>query len=254
MKGKIKISAVSYLNSTPFVYGIRKKLDPALFSLELDIPAVCAEKLLAGNVHLGLVPVAVIPSLSAKSGEAHIISDFCIGAEGRVRSVMLYSQVPLTEIKKVLLDHQSRTSVMLTRVLAKEHWKIAPQWENAQPGFETSIRGTTAGVVIGDRTFAMEGTFPYVYDLSEEWWALTGLPFVFACWVSNCVLSPEFTMLFNEALRFGLDNRTEMIAGLDHLPAPRQVISDYLHHSISYGLDEPKKKGLQLFLEKCASL
>src|ERR1051326_5509574 len=146
-----RISAVSYLNSTPFVYGIKKKLDPSLYELQLDIPSVCAQKLLDDKVDLGLIPVAVIPQLN----EHHIVSDFCIGATGKVRSVMLYSEKRLDEIENILLDNQSRTSVLLVQVLAKYSWKIKPHFFNANEGFEKNICGSTAGVVIGDRTFAM---------------------------------------------------------------------------------------------------
>jgi chorismate dehydratase len=250
MKAPVKISTVSYLNSAPFVHGILEKLDPSLFTMELDIPAVCADKLLSGKVDLGLVPVAIIPKLK----EHHILTEFCIGAIGAVRSVMLYSEVPLPEVKSILLDHHSRTSVQLTRVLAKEYWTIQPEWKNAEPGFEAAIGGTTAGVVIGDRTFALEGKFPFTYDLSEEWLKFTGLPFVFACWVSNKPLPETFIAAFNAALAYGLNHLEEVLWGPDPLPAPREDILHYLRHNISYVLDEEKKKGLSTFLEKCAAL
>src|SRR5687768_5763961 len=175
-----RISAVSYLNTKPFIYGIEKVLDPKLYSLQLDIPSVCAEKLVSGQADLGLVPVAVLPQLK----EYYLVSDFCIGAVGAVDSVMLYSFVPLGEIEEVLLDYQSRTSLLLARVLAKEYWKICPRWVNAGEGFENDIRDRTAAVVIGDRTFSLSGKFPFQYDLSAEWHKMTGLPFVFACWVA----------------------------------------------------------------------
>lgn len=247
--GKIKISAVSYLNSTPFVYGIEQKLDKELYQLELDNPAVCAEKLLTGQVELGLVPVAIIPSLK----EHHIISEYCIGSVGKVRSVMLYSDVELNKIECVILDNQSRTSVMLTRVLAKHLWKINPQWIPATAGFEGNIGGATAGVVIGDRTFAMEGKFRFTYDLSEEWATLTGLPFVFACWVSNRPLPSAFITAFNEALAYGLAHLDAVIAQI-HTDLPPALMDDYLRHSISYSLDEKKKKALNLFLEMAGKL
>lgn len=250
MSEVIKISSVSYLNSAPFVFGLKKNLDPGLFKLELDIPSVCADKLLNGKVDIGLVPVAIIPQMK----EHHIVSNYCIGAEGKVRSVMLYSNVPLPEIEIVLLDHQSRTSVLLAQVLARKFWKIAPIWKNAQAGFETAINGKTAGVVIGDRTFAMENKFPFVYDLSEEWQKFTGLPFVFACWVSNSIIPVNFLRVFNEALAYGLERKTEVVKQLVQLPAPPAVIEQYLNNYISYDLDEEKKKGMTRFLELAFSL
>ncbi|NQX96939.1 MAG: hypothetical protein HRT73_03545 [Flavobacteriales bacterium] len=97
---KIKVSAVSYLNTLPFIYGINNSEVMEGIDLSLDIPSDCAKKLLSGEVDLGLVPIAILPQLK----EYHIISDYCIGAEGKVDSVALYSDVPLNEIEYIYLD------------------------------------------------------------------------------------------------------------------------------------------------------
>ena len=194
---KIKVSAVSYLNSKPFIYGLQHSEILNNIDLQLDIPSDCAQKLMDGKVDLGLIPVAVIPKLK----EHYIITDYCIGAEGKVASVMLYSNVPLDEIKTVLLDYQSRTSVTLVKVLAKYFWNISPVWENSTVNFENTFAGNTAAVIIGDRTFGLENKYAYAYDLAEEWQKFTHLPFVFACWVANKKLPDDFISQFNNALQ-----------------------------------------------------
>ncbi len=196
---KIKISAVSYLNSKPFIYGLQHSDLINQIDLQLDIPSICAQKLIDNKVDIGLIPIAVLPELKEK----YIISDYCIGAIGKVTSVMLYSNVPLTEIKNVLLDYQSNTSITLVKVLAKHLWKIDPQWSITTTNFEKNITGTTAAVIIGDRAFGLENKYPFVYDLSEEWYKLTQLPFVFACWVANKNLPENFIKQFNDSLKFG---------------------------------------------------
>jgi len=241
---KIKISVVSYLNSKPFIYGLEHSSIMEEIDLQLDMPSVCAQKLLEGRVDIGLIPVAVIPKLK----ESHIISDYCIGAVGKVSSVMLYSEVPLPEIRQVLLDYQSRTSVTLVKVLAEHAWKISPEWIPAEANYETNVSGTTAAVIIGDRTFGLEGKYRYVYDLSEEWQKFTGLPFVFACWVANKELPEEFKEKFNSALREGLEQRPQLISRLQAENSYNTDVADYLNRSISYTLDDSKKKALELFL------
>ena len=174
---KIKVGAVSYLNTKPLLYGIEH--DEALMQqIELveAYPARIALMLLEGEIDLGLVPVSVIPQLP----EAYIISDFCIGAEGDVASVCLFSEVPIGKIEKVLLDYQSRTSVNLCKILLKHFWKINPVTENAQENYIQEIKGSTAGVVIGDRALRQGMVSPFVYDLAGAWKAMTGLPFAFA--------------------------------------------------------------------------
>jgi chorismate dehydratase len=240
----MKISVVSYLNSKPFIYGLDKNPNPD-WEISLDIPSECARKLQSGEADLGLVPVASLAALK----EYHIVSDYCIGAVGKVDSVKLYSEVPVEKIETILLDYQSRTSVNLVQVLARELWKISPAWTNSTDGFESKIGGTIAGVVIGDRTFSMNGKFAYEYDLSEGWQQLTGLPFVFAVWASVKRLSPETEATFSTALRHGIANISEVVkTSAAHYPGVD--VDEYLNRCISYDLNTEKRKAIELFLLK----
>jgi chorismate dehydratase len=246
----LRISVVSYLNSKPFINGLKKAQFNRSIEIIEDIPSVCAEKLLTGKAEIGLVPVAALPSLK----KHRIISDYCIGADGEVSSVLLLSDVPLDEIKTILLDYQSRTSVMLTRVLAKNHWKISPAWEKTSEGYEAKINSGIAGVVIGDRALLLKNKFKYAYDLSQEWKNLTGLPFVFACWVSNCELESKFLTDFNEALKDGLKRIPEISELEKSSVLSAEVIRDYLTHSIDFNLNEEKRQALKLFLKMADEL
>src|SRR5687767_12895253 len=104
--GKVRISIVNYTNTLPFKWAL--KGDPILERIDLqeDIPSICAQKLKYKQVDLALVPVALIPELDTY----YIETDYCIGANGIVDSVKLYSRVPLSEIKTITLDYQSKSS------------------------------------------------------------------------------------------------------------------------------------------------
>lgn len=241
----IKISAVSYLNTLPFAYGIeqsdylKKNSD-----INRDIPSECARKLLEGEVDLGLVPVAIIPKLK----EYYIISDYCIGAVGKVHSVNIYSYQPIENVTEILLDYQSRTSVNLCKVLCKHHWNITPKFIQGAAGYEKEILPHQAAVIIGDRTFAINGTFPYEYDLSEEWHKMTGLPFVFAAWVANKEIPKEYIKEFNLAAANGLNHIDKAIEFGNISLISKEDQKNYLTKSISYSLDEDKRAGLDRFL------
>ena len=116
----LKVTAVNYLNTKPLLYGLVKSGMTKKIDLQLDIPSECARKLEAGEVDFGLVPAAVIPSLSSP----YIISDYCIGTIGTVATVCIYSDVPLEKVEKIYLDFHSRTSVQLTKILIKNYWKL----------------------------------------------------------------------------------------------------------------------------------
>jgi chorismate dehydratase len=240
---KHTVSIVNYYNTAPFLYGIHHSDFLSRITLESDIPSVCAQKLKNKQVEIGLVPVAILPELESYQ----IITDYCIGAVGKVDSVKLFSEKPLEELTHVLLDYQSKTSVNLVQVLNKHFWKKNIQFINATEGFEKHISGTTGAVIIGDRTFGLT-SYPYQYDLAEEWQKFTGLPFVFACWVSNVPLEENFINEFNKTLAFGVDHIEEAV-----IEKPNHALGDkaldYLKNKISYNFDADKRKALQKFLE-----
>ena len=142
---KYKISIVNYANTLPFKYGIKESGFIDKIDLQLDIPSVCAQKLIDNKVDIGLVPVAIIPLLK----EYHIISNYCLGSNGKVDTVKLYSRVPLEKIETVYLDYQSRTSVTLVQILAKFFWKVNLHFTQAIEGFEKLVNENIAAVVIG---------------------------------------------------------------------------------------------------------
>jgi len=246
----LKISAVSYLNTVPFIHGLKQSELIHNIDLQLDYPSICADKLINGTVDLALVPVAVIPKLK----DSYIISDYCIGADGAVDTVCLYSDVPITEIESIGLDYQSRSSVALLKVLLKEYWQLKPELKKVDIGFEDSIKGDHAALVIGDRGFALNTNHDYIYDLSAIWKKMTGLPFVFAAWVANKKLPQYFISNFNTALEKGLSDIDRVLAlegdNYPHCINPE----DYLNNKISYNLDAEKKKGMELFLKKVTNL
>ncbi len=135
----------------------------------------------------------------------------------------------------------------LVQVLNKHFWKKNIQFINATEGFENQIHDTTGAVIIGDRTFGLT-EHPYQYDLAEEWQKYTGLPFVFACWVSNIELEPTFISEFNSALQFGINHIPESVLEKPNNTKGFDAL-DYLQNKISYNLDTNKKKALERFLE-----
>lgn len=230
---KIKVSAVSYTNTTPFIYGIKNTSLINEIDLSLDIPSVCAQKLIDHVVDVGLVPVAALLQIPGYE----IISDYCIGATGAVNSVFIFSHKPITEIETMRLDQQSRTSNNLARVLLKNYWK-----KNVRL---TEEPNADAFVEIGDRTFGKKDSYPYVYDLGEEWMHFTKLPFAFAVWAANKALPKAFIDTFNESMKFGLDHRKQVIAAL---PARTDFdIEHYLQHSIDFELTEQKREAIKRF-------
>lgn len=212
-----------------------------------DYPSNIAAMLLNNEIDAGLIPVAVIPQLK----EHYIISDSCIGADGDVASVCLFSEVPFNEIETIVLDYQSKTSVNLCRILLKHYWHINPRLVDAENDVAEQISGTTAAVLIGDRALKQTNISPFVTDLSGVWKIMTGLPFVFAAWVANKKLPDDFIQLFTEMNKVGINN-LELV--MQDLSFPYYDLPTYFTENISYTLTDEKLKGMQLFLSMQSEL
>ena len=234
---------MSYLNTRPLLYGIENSEIADRIELIRDYPSEIAAKLLNNTIDIGLVPVSVIPQMK----ENYIVTDYCIGCDGPVASVCLFSDVPIDSVERVLLDYQSRTSVALAKLLLKEYWEVDPELVDTSSEYQSQIKGSTAGLLIGDRALSQRVRSKYIYDMGAAWKDHTGLPFVFAAWVSNKKLPEEFVNLFDRANAKGLTKIDEIVASN---PSDIFDLKKYFTEFISYRLDEEKKKGMKLFLEK----
>ena len=237
---KIRVSAVSYTNTLPFIYGLQHSDIINQIELSLDVPSECAYKLINNEADLGIVPVAALLDIPNPT----IISEYCLGASGAVNSVFIFSEKPIDQINTLRLDSQSKTSNGLAQLLLRYYWKREVL---------VVVEGTAdAYVEIGDRTFGKQHAHPYVYDLSLYWEKFIELPFTFAVWVANKPLPDWFIQSFNEALTYGLDHREELVAQL-----PPRLDFDYrkyLMEDIDYRYDDAKKAAVAKFLRLLETL
>ncbi len=292
---QVRITAVSYLNTLPFIYGIEQQaalsssvaaghavprvretgmpLAGEDIALSLRVPSLCAADAIAGETDIALVPVAAIPLIpgfsvsSVRPGSPsdgfipRIITDYCIGAEGPVDTVVLLSDTPLADVRRVYLDSHSRTSVQLVRVLAREHWRLAPEWvDSADCVSDAAPQGRPlepgeAMVAIGDKVFGLKAGhhYAYCYDLAQEWHDFTGgLPFVFAAWVACSGAGLSFAPILNRALAYGVGHIAESVAGTVNRSRDFEFARAYryLTKSIQFDLDDRKRQAMRLFWEK----
>ncbi|RQO30992.1 hypothetical protein DBR32_09805 [Taibaiella sp. KBW10] len=241
MNRNIKVTAVSYLNTKPLLYGIQRHPILQQIDLSLAYPSRIALQLQEDTTDVGLVSTAALLTIP----NATIITDYCIAASGKVASVCIYSKRPLAQVNKIYLDYQSRTSVKLAEILLKHYWKKEVLLLPAPENFMDLIEDTTAAVIIGDRALKANHQFEYVYDLAEHWKAFTGYDFVFAAWIANKALPETFIQQFGEANALGLQHIDAVIA---ENPFPEYSLDTYYRENIQYVLDEDKRKGLNLFL------
>lgn len=247
----VRMCAVSYLNTKPFIAGLERYFRPTELDLQLLIPSACGEHFAQHKVDFGLVPVGSLAGMP----EVHLLNNYCIGADGEVDSVFLFARKPLSHIRRVYLDGHSRSSNNLTRILFRKHWQQAVEYRK-EPDYFGKIKGEAAGVVIGERAVALRNEFKVVIDLAAAWKEWTGLPFTFAVWAYH---PRQFPALFRDrlykALTWGMQNlpkvaeRYASMAGY----SPKYLL-DYYRHRIDYRFDEAKHFALELYLKELCSL
>ncbi|MCA8998076.1 MAG: menaquinone biosynthesis protein [Planctomycetaceae bacterium] len=248
---RTRIGAVRYLNSKPLLEGLADHCPDS--DLILDLPSRLADDLARGNLD-----VALIPSVEAFADpDYEVVSDACVATHGPVLSVKLYSRVHPGEIRSLALDEGSRTSAALVQVMLFERYGVRPKLEKLPIGRSAESTTTDAVLLIGDRAmFSPQEEFETVWDLGEEWVEWTGLPFVFAMWVTR--RDTELGNLeskLNAARNCGLE-RIETIArsGATHLGLEYEEALRYLTKNLHFRLGAAEKMGLRLFQDLAASI
>lgn len=236
MANRLRISVISYLNSIPFVYGLTHDNNLEA-ELSFAPPAMTAQKFELGEADIVLTSAAIVPSLK----DAEVITDYCIGAVGPVRTVVIMSNEPIEQVRRIWVDSHSRSSIQLAGYLAKNCWKINPEWiELSDYNFNVKdLKSGDAVLLIGDKVFEHEGEEKYCYDLAQEWIKETKLPFTFGLWVARKGISGEVISQLQNALTYGLEHIYEAILELGH--GDKEYAYEYLTQNIDYLLDTDKR-------------
>lgn len=240
---KTAIAMVSYHNTFPFLEGLRASdYVQDYMDLSLMHPAACADLYREEKVDIALLPVGALPHI----GEHNIVTDFCIGCDGAVRTVCILANRELSSCTQLYLDHHSRSSAVLAQVLLKQKWgKVVPVATFDASDY-TKEEGA-AYLFIGDKVYDHEGDFKHSYDLGTLWKETTGLPFTFAVWVARPSVQAELVNQLNIALADGVSRIPQLLE--EHYNTDYQM-QDYITNRISYPLDKSKKMAMTLFLEK----
>jgi chorismate dehydratase len=248
----MRISAISYLNTAPLMWDFEHGLADPSFEISYTIPSQCALELQNGKADIGIIPAAAyatIPDLSILPGVA-------IASKQPVRSILLVSSKPMSEIRTVVLDSSSLTSVALIRVLFEKYWGGPRNYRSESPNLETMLAASDAALLIGDPALKVDRSRYLTWDLAEEWIRFTGKPFVFAFWAvrNEAARSSNLDLpaIFQRSRDHGLEpaNLEQIVeTWAPKLNLPKRDVHEYLTSNIFYYLDEPCLEGLRLFYQ-----
>jgi chorismate dehydratase len=275
---KLRISVVQYLNTAPLVRGFTHGPLQGKYDLSFTVPSQCAEELRTGAADVAIIPAIEyqrIPNLV-------ILPDLSIASKERVRSLLIVSKSPIREARSIALDHSSRSTQALTKILCDSRWLISPEFFEAAPDLAAMLANTDAALLIGDPALRLaidaeqhvtpgrDGALVctggqvglpqfaklYLYDAVHEWWQLTERPAVLALWAARPeIATPEVAADFTASLAYGLAHLPEICAeAARELQLPEKELSLYLRTNIDYSLDAENLKGLKEYFAQAARL
>jgi chorismate dehydratase len=238
----LRLSVVQYLNTVPLIWGMLHGEQRGKFELQLTVPSGCADAIAQRQADVGIVPSIEYQRLD----HVEILPGMSIASKQEVKSVLLLSKMPLSQVQTVALDESSRTSAALVRILMQKFYSRPVKFSPAAPKAGEMLRQADAALLIGDPALAYSGPAK-VYDLAQEWRKFTGLPFVFALWMGHANLSRHLAD-FAASLEFGLTHMDDIAAEYaPKLGLTPSAVKVYLTRNIDYSLDEENRQGLKLF-------
>jgi chorismate dehydratase len=279
---KLRISVVEFLNTAPLVWGFTDGPLQGRYDLSFTVPSLCAEALRSGQVD-----VAIIPAIEYQRMEGMVVlPEMAVAAKGEVRSILVLAKKPIEQARRIALDTNSRSSVVLTRLLCRGLWRIAPEFIDAAPDPAAMLAEADAALVIGDpalrirlKVDALLAKAPdakgccssdlasdmndvpvpgvdtlFVYDVAEQWRQMTGKPCVLAIWVGRReLITPDVVADFLASKEYGLARIGEIAeaASLKLDLSPRDLES-YLRDAINFSLDAANLEGLELYFRESA--
>ena len=244
-RSPLRVAAVSYLNAVPLVWGLVHGPHRKLFQVDFILPSECADALRDGKADAGIIPSIEyqrIPNL-------RIVPGLSISSSGPVRSVLLISRVPVEQIRSVALDTSSRTSACLVQIILQRRYQISPRFVPHAPDLPAMLQECDAALMIGDPALAADFPGLHVYDLADEWRAMTGLPFVFAFWAVRAeAATPDLIQLFQESAAYSFAHLDE----ITHSESSRtglaeSLVRSYLTENIDFTFGEKNCEGLRRF-------
>ncbi len=259
MREKRRVAAVSFLNTSPLVWGLLHGPQRDVFDVHFTLPAECADELRAGGADIGLVPVISL----ARQLDLKVVPGCSIACRGPVRSILFFSRKPIETIESFAADTSSRTSVTLAQVLLARRHGIRPRVRPYPPKLDEMLELADAALIIGDPALHLDpgqtewrGQPLFVYDLGAEWMELTGAPMVFAVWaVKNLVAEPGDAAIFGASADYGREHIEEIVAVESrNRDLPEDLVRRYLTGHIWYDFGEDEQRSVDLFMRSAAEL
>lgn len=240
---------VQYVNALPFrLKAIHDRNE--CFRMVLDTPKNLVDQFLNNELDFVLTS-----SVCQFMTEAPFIPDLGIAAYQKILSVNLYAKPDFFKLDKssvIGVIQDSVASTTLIRVLSHFYWKNSLSFERIDPKNIETASHYDGILLIGDSALIHQTLPGYtVYDLAQEWYKFTKLPFVFALFLGkDQIPSYEFRKNLKESLVFSYRNESLLIETARRaLPLCSENLLKAYYKLCLYRLGKDEIKGLERFRE-----
>jgi chorismate dehydratase len=255
----VRLGVVRYINTLPLIHGLGR-----VYGLTLvpDVPSRLIDRLTAGEVDVALCSVV---DAVRSAVPLRIVPVGMLGCDGPTLTVRLYSRVPWERVRTVAADTDSHTSRALAEVVLRRRHGAEPKVVDFPKASGLADPGTDAILLIGDKVIAdapAPGAWTHEMDLGEAWHAWTGLPFVFATWLTRDGADAATQARVRVAARVLDHQRRHNRGRIDAIVAreagphgwPEPLARTYLRDLLRFDLDSRAREGLARFFAECAGL
>jgi chorismate dehydratase len=257
----LRIGRIPYINCYPVYGAIDRGIVPLAGELVDGVPTALNALMASGSLDVSVVSAV---EYARDSRRYLLLPDLAISCDGPVRSVMLFSKRPATELagRKVLVSRSSMTSVALLELLFENVWHARPDFAPTDAELSDVARFNEehhdARLVIGDAALLLEstgnGTYAHAYDLGNTWKQWTGLPFVFAVWVAQRNVAVDEALAAHAALinsrNWGIEHVAELARHASQATSVSYEACEAYLAGLDYGLSYPHLAGLTEFYRR----
>ncbi len=250
---QLKFGFHDFLNAQPLLLPLVQQEKTLGIKIVQDVPARLAEKLLANELDLAMIPTI---EFLLHLDRYRLLPGICIASRGEVKTVLLVAKVPLENIETLAVDPRSKTSVALLKLLFADQFSSTIQFHPASPDPSEMLQEHDAALIIGDQAMGAQSldSVKFAFDLSEEWFQRTGKTFVHAVVASqkNIELENQLLDYLNQAGVKASDEINAIAKTFsEKLGLDEKLCRDYLQNKIIYALGEEELQGIETFQKMC---
>ena len=238
----VDIAVLNSFLADPLIYGRNEQ-----FNIIRDTPIGCVNRMIEGVVNSALIGAL---DYAKGKGSWKLIPDICIAAKGSLKTINLFFNKDIRDLSTIAIDSVDFTATTLLKIIMQEKYEIAPEFITKDGSLTDRLKKSDAVLISGDEAFNIQQSNKMYIDLSDEWYDLTGLPFVYALWV---VHEMAFNHPMVEKIKSAVSQNLKhldktMASAYEQDNKMDSVYSDFVNRNVIYQLGLEEKEAISEFL------